>query len=346
MDAPTPNAGSGYSGCCRACEATSKTSAVRPRPLLCPPNCSYRRCAGVSSTAGQHQSADPDDPAAEGEPACELGQPVPVRVLIVVQVGDDPPGGGVQPGIARPGQAGSLLDDVPQRNAVRPGRPAAAHQLGHPVVGRGVVHHDDLEVRVVLAEHRRQAAVQPIGAVPGADHHAGGRRVQQRCRPADQVRRRPGQPKARCRTAPEGRRRPQPQRRGCHRCWRAPQRPAPAARCSASPRAEHRALTCCSTDSQSAWATWPASAAPSCSGMSTTASGSLYQRASTRADSWPGAVMPHTGSLSSTSQTLTGCKLIAPPPAQGPLRATLPGGTRPPTGSRRRSRPRPWRNRR
>ena len=77
------------------------------------------------------------------------------------------------------------------------------------------------------------------------------------------------------------------------------------------PAAEHRALTCSSTDRQSARATWPASAVPSHSGMSTTASGSLYQRASTRADSWPGAVMALTGSLSSTSQTFTGWKLIA-----------------------------------
>ena len=185
-----------------------------------------------------------------------------------------------------------------------------AHQIGHPVVGGRVVHHDDLEVRVVLAEHRRQAAAQPLGAVPGADHHAGRRRVQQRRRPADQVRRRPGQPKpavAQRLRAVGGRSRLGGAATGAGRL--AATSTGGAALGIARGRAPGLDLL---PDGQperlgdlagvgrrrrAAECPRPRAARE-------------YQRASTRADSWPGAVMPLTGSLSSTSQTFTGCKLI------------------------------------
>ena len=230
-----------------------------------------------------------------------------------------------------------------------PAAPRRRHQVGHRVVGRGVVHHDDLEVRVVLAEHRGQAAVQPLGAVPGADDHAGRRRVPQRRRPADQVRRRPGQPQPAVAQRPRavGRRGRGAVAAGCRR-WPPALRGPATGRRAVLGIARGRAPAC----------DLLLDGPPERPGHLARVGRAVAQRnvhdrerlgvpaGEHRADPWPGAVMPLTGSLSSTSQTFDrdGSSSGTASPAGRP--GDAPGGTRPPQRSRRRTRPRPGRTRR
>ncbi|GAA5016776.1 hypothetical protein GCM10025734_66770 [Kitasatospora paranensis] len=85
---------------------------------------------------------------------------------VVVGEGADLAAGGGQSGVPGAGQAGDGLAEVADLVAV-----AGADEFAGGVVERRVVDHEDLDVGVVGAQQRVQAAAERAGPVAGADDH-------------------------------------------------------------------------------------------------------------------------------------------------------------------------------
>jgi hypothetical protein len=92
-------------------------------------------------------------------------QPRRVQQHVVVGVGHDRRGGAPRAGVARDVEAGPILAHVDHSGGPR--------HVARARIDRGVVDHDDFMRAQRLLRQRGQAAAQLVGAVAGADDHAG-----------------------------------------------------------------------------------------------------------------------------------------------------------------------------
>ena len=108
----------------------------------------------------------------------QIGQPVGIDAHVGVGVGDDLAGGLGQTEVARGAEA--AVRNVDDADA------GVAPRAGAGVVARAVVDDDDLEVGVGERAERREAVVDRVGGVVGADHDRdlGPRRARPRARTA------------------------------------------------------------------------------------------------------------------------------------------------------------------
>ena len=122
--------------------------------------------AGADLTAG-HQPAHQPHPGGATETASDPRQPVTVHHHVVVDEGDVFVGGHPQPPVTAVGAPRERLTDVAHPGVGMPQRHVPG--LGR---GPGVVHHHDLETRVVAGQHGTDRLTEQPSPIAGADHHA------------------------------------------------------------------------------------------------------------------------------------------------------------------------------
>ncbi len=130
MLAPTPKGGSGKSGLCGP--AGDEDGPGEAAPLAVPAKFLEPLLGRRVQPGGQDDAADAPDVAPPAEPRREPGQPVPVGLVIVVEVGDDLAGRRGRSRVAGPGQPRPRLPDVAERS---PGQPAPTRVRTSSVAG-------------------------------------------------------------------------------------------------------------------------------------------------------------------------------------------------------------------
>ncbi len=141
------------------CSATRSSSST----CVGPPGARATHCATNGSSGGTTFGPPEPTNGRRQHRLHQIGEPVGIDAHVGVGVGDDLAGGLGQADVARRAQA--AVGDVDDAHA------RVAPRAGAGVVARAVVDDDDLEARVGERAERREAVVDGVGGVVGADHH-------------------------------------------------------------------------------------------------------------------------------------------------------------------------------